>query len=178
MRKYFITTARLGLSHWQPADEPLALALWGDPAVSRYISVNGFTDEQVRARLATEIENSEKHSVQYWPVFLKDTGEHIGCCGLRLLDVPPDTIGFGGYELGFHLRSAYWGKGYATEAARAVIAYAFGTLGLDCIYAGHHPANAASAALLGKLGFIYLADMLYPPTGLKHPVYCIKSDNT
>jgi RimJ/RimL family protein N-acetyltransferase len=76
-------------------------------------------------------------------------------------------------ELGFHLRPEHWGKGLATEAARAAIAFAFDRLRSEELFAGHHPANAASARTLRKLGFRYSHDELYPPTGLRHPSYVL-----
>ena len=75
------------------------------------------------------------------------------------------------YEIGFHLRPAYWRQGYAAECARAVIDYAFSTLEAKKLFAGHNPNNTASAKVLGKLGFAYIGDEFYAPTGLNHPSY-------
>ena len=88
----------------------------------------------------------------------------IGCCGLR-------PYRGGKYEIGFHLRPQFLGKGYATEAATAVIDYAFSVLKAEALFAGHHPNNAASAKVLLKLGFRYIGDEFYEPTGLYHPSY-------
>jgi RimJ/RimL family protein N-acetyltransferase len=71
-------------------------------------------------------------------------------------------------SFGFHLRPEYWGRGYATEAGRAVIRHAFTNLSVRALFAGHHPANPASPRVLEKLGFRYTHDELYPPTGLRH----------
>lgn len=190
MREYFITTGRLGVSHWQPDDKPLALALWGDPEVNRYISINSFTEEQVYQRLANEIETQQKYGIQYWPVFLKDTGENIGCCGLRQLEIgpaviescdpaipAPATLGNDGYEIGLHLKPPYWGKGYALETAQAVIAYAFGRLGQTVLYARHHPRNTASEKLIARLGFRHQYNLTYQSFKLKIPVYRYKKDD-
>jgi len=108
------------------------------------------------------------YNVQYWPIFLLSTGEHVGCGGLRPYK-PEDRI----FELGFHLLPAYWGKGLAVEAGRGVIAYAFESLGVKALFAGHHPANAASRRVLEKLGFTFTHEELYPPTGLLHPSYLL-----
>ncbi len=80
------------------------------------------------------------------------------------------------YEIGFHLRKKYWGKGYALEAAKAVIDYSFETLGADKVYAGHHPENEASRKVLTKLAFKYLEKKYYEPTGLYHPSYELIND--
>ncbi len=173
MSKYFITTHRLGFRIWSEGDVALALGLWGDPAVTRLIDARGkLSEEQVRARLAHEIATQRQYGLQYWPIFLLANDAHVGCCGLR-----PHDEGKGILEIGFHIRSAYWGQGYATEAARAVIAYAFGTLGATALFAGHNPKNTVSRHVLERLGFRYTHDELYPPTGLKHPSYLLGTED-
>jgi len=164
---YFITTQRLCFRLWSAADLPLAIALWGDPAVTALIG-GPFDERQIRARLEKEIACMSEYRVQYWPVFLLADGSHVGCAGLR-----PYRIEERIYELGFHLRSQYWGRGLAEEAARAVIAFAFETVRAASLFAGHHPANAASHHILTKLGFTYTHDELYPPTGALHPSYLL-----
>ena len=82
------------------------------------------------------------------------------------------------WELGFHVRSPLWRRGYATEAARAVIAFAFGDFGANALFAGHHPENATSRRLLERLGFRHTHDELYPPTGLPHPSYLRERDQS
>ncbi len=171
---YFLKTKRLNFSFWQPKDLPLALSLWGDPAVTQFISTNGMTNEIVEQRLRFEMSHREDYNVQYWPVFLLETGEFIGCCGLHAFDESnPGYLEEGIYELGFHLKAAYWGKGYAREAAEVVIDYGFNTLQLKAIFAGHHPENHSSARLLNKLGFELSGNVNYPPTGLMHPSYLL-----
>lgn len=167
MREYFLRTERLGFSQWREEDLDLAFSLWGDPEVTRYISANGiFSGQEIKARLQKEIKNNELYGVQYWPIFGLETAEHIGCCGLR-----PYNLEKGIYELGFHLKSRHWGKGYAYEAAAAVIRHALDKLHAANLFAGHNPHNAASKRLLEKLGFKYSHDEFYPPTGLHHPSY-------
>ena len=79
-RSYFLRTTRLGFSRWQTEDEDLALQLWGDKAVTRYICAGGvFARAEIFARLRQEIENGENHGMQYWPVFSLQTGELVGC---------------------------------------------------------------------------------------------------
>lgn len=87
--------------------------------------------------METEIANELKYQVQYWPIFDLDSNELIGCCGLR-----PHKENQ--YEIGFHLRPDFWGKGYATEAGRIVIEYAFHDLHAEGLFAGHNPKNIAS----------------------------------
>lgn len=81
----------------------------------------------------------------------------------------------GGYQI--YLRNEFWGKGYAKEAADAVIDYAFSVLKAKKLFAGHNPNNIASRKVLNKLGFTYVRDEFYEPTGLFHPSYELENLN-
>lgn len=172
MREFFIQTERIGFSMWKEEDSELAESLWGDPEVTRYISADGkFSREQINARLQTEISNGEKYHVQYYPIFVPESGELIGCCGLRPYFEDLSECNGGVYEIGFHLRRKFWGNGYAKEAASAVIDYAFEQIKAEKLFAGHHPENQASRILIEKLGFREIGRRYYKPTGLNHPSY-------
>lgn len=164
-RNFFLNTKRIGFSRWEADDLPLADMLWGEPDVTKFICSNGkFSEEDIANRLKKEINNDTRFHVQYWPIFERTSGELIGCCGLR-------PYRENEYELGFHLRTKFWRQGYAVEAATAVIDYAFRVLKAKRLFAGHNPQNTASAKVLGKLGFTYIGDEFYEPTGLYHPSY-------
>jgi len=168
---FFMQTDRMGFSKWSTGDLPFAQLLWGNPKVTKYICANGsFDDCQIRDRLNLEIENDKKHGIQYWPIFELSSHAFIGCCGLR-------PYGEETYEIGFHLRPEYWGRGYAAEAASRVMEYAFSDLRAAKLFAGHHPHNAASKKVLLALGFRYLSDQFYEPTGLYHPSYEIRNQS-
>lgn len=168
---YFLKTPRLGFSHWSKDDLPLALAVWGDPAVTRLVG-GPFSHEQVAQRLDREIASQNEYHFQYWPIFLPATGEHVGCAGMRI-HKPEEQI----HAMGFYLRSQFWGQGLSTEAELAVITYAFDSLGAKALFAGHHPENAASRKVLAKLGFQFTHKQFYPPTGLEHDSYLLKRPN-
>jgi RimJ/RimL family protein N-acetyltransferase len=167
-RRYFLTSERLGFSHWLTSDMSLAHELWGNAEVTSLIG-GPFSAEQVEQRLNREIASMRAYNVQYWPVFLLESDQHAGCAGLR-----PYRLDQQVYELGFHFRLEYWGRGLAQEAGRAVIAFAFEQLGASALFAGHHPANAASSRVLTKLGFRFTHEEFYSPTGLKHPSYLLR----
>ncbi|MFT3693440.1 MAG: GNAT family N-acetyltransferase [Kofleriaceae bacterium] len=159
-----MSTARLAFRSWRESDLPFAQALFGDPRVTALVG-GPFSDDQVKARLASEMACEAAHGYQYWPMFDNET--FVGCCGLK---PRPD----GGIELGFYVCVDHHGRGYAVEAARSVIAHAFDLVGADRIFAGHHPNNVGSRRTLEKLGFIYAHDEFYPPTGLQHPGYYLQ----
>lgn len=170
MRAFHLESPRLGFGLWGPEDLGLAQALWGDPAVARFIHAAGrFSPEEAETRLAREREIQGTRGVQYWPLFVKADGAFAGCCGLRPYGHEEDVL-----ELGIHLLPAHWHKGYAREACARVIAHAFEDLGVRALFAGHHPANEASRALLARLGFRGIGEAFYAPTGLQHPTYILE----
>jgi RimJ/RimL family protein N-acetyltransferase len=164
-RPYFLKSARLGFSHWSAEDLPQATGLWGNPQVTRFFG-GPFSQEKIKERLAHEIALMNTHNVQYWPIFLLADGAHVGCAGLQ-----PYKLDEKIYELGVHLLPPYWGQGFAVEASKAIIALAFESLGARSLFAGHHPENNASRSVLKKLGFEYVGEVFYPPTGLMEPAY-------
>lgn len=160
---YFLKSPRLGFRSWALDDLPLALALWGDPAVSAWLS-GPLSEAAIRARLEHEIRQGEEFGVQYWPIFLLATGEHVGCAGLR--PKAEDLL-----ELGYYLKPTFWGSGLATEVAATVAGYAFSSLGAETLFAGHHPGNLASQKVLDKLGFEHAGEEFYEPSGVIEPTY-------
>jgi RimJ/RimL family protein N-acetyltransferase len=78
---------------------------------------------------------------------LKLGGSLVGTIGLRDIDAEHSQA-----ELGFWVAVECWGQGYATEAARAVVGFGFGQLGLNRIYAHHMVRNPASGRVLTKVG--------------------------
>ena len=170
VRSAFLRTERLAFRPWTGMDLELAESLWSDAESTRLIG-GPFTPEQCAARLRRELAAQRDHRFQYWPIFRLEDGAHVGICGLRPYK-PSQRI----HELGFQLRREYWGRGLATEAARAVIEHAFGPLGAAALFAGHHPENDASRRVLAKLGFEYTHDEFYAPTGLVHPSYALSPE--
>jgi [ribosomal protein S5]-alanine N-acetyltransferase len=83
-------------------------------------------------------------------VFLKETGEFIGICGLGPHDVYPEEV-----EVYYSLKKKFQGKGYAREAAQAVVVYGLNTIGLPKIVATVHPENGPSVKIIEGLGMEY-----------------------
>jgi RimJ/RimL family protein N-acetyltransferase len=164
---YFLKSERLGFRCWSNDDRPLARALWGDIEVTRYFG-GPFSDEEITQRLQREITRMNTYRFQYWPIHMLADNEHVGCCGLRPYKLEDEI-----HELGFHLRPKYWGQGLAVEAARAVIAFAFGTVGAKSLSAGHHPKNGSSKKVLEKLGFRYTHDEFFAALGMDIPYYLL-----
>jgi ribosomal-protein-alanine N-acetyltransferase len=162
---YFLATQRLGFRCWTREDLSFARELWVDLEVTRYFG-GPFSESDIEERFQREFSRLETYGFQYWPIFLLADNERVGCCGLRPYR-PEQQMP----ELGFHLRPKFWGRGLAVEAARAVIAYAFGSLGAKSLSAGHHPQNLASKKVLEKLGFRFMYDEFFPTLGMDIPYY-------
>ncbi len=161
-----LRTDRLLIRPWKSEDLKDAARLWGDTQVMSLLG-SVLSPMAIAERLAREIASQEQHGIQYWKVLAGES--FVGCCGLKLTDVDGTNV----VEMGFHLVPSCWGKGYATEAARAVLTYAFRSMRVSRVFAGHHPQNDASQTVLRKLGFVQQGERFYPPTGLNHPWYVL-----
>ena len=159
---WVLQSERLRWRTWREEDVPRALSLWGDSQVMRYLTRSPLDEAAVRARLAREATTQRERGAQYWPLFLRESGAFVGCCGLK--PRPPDAELL---ELGFHLRPEAWGRGLAKEAARTVVAHAW-RIGTPRLFAGHHPENHGSRRVLEGLGFRLTHEEFYEPTGLMH----------
>ena len=158
-------TARLEFRRWAADARELAARVWCDPEVMRFIG-GPYSDDELAERIAREAANDAAFGIQYWPLFTRDGGEFVGCCGLK-----PNDPARGLYEIGFQLLPAFWRSGYASEAAHATIEFARNELRATTLFAGHHPENAGSGALLRKLGFTCIGTHWFARTSLDHPWY-------
>lgn len=143
-----LETDRIVLRRLALADAPFVVGLLNEPSFLRYIGDRGVrNDEQARAYLRDgPLASYEKNGYGLWLVVRRAEGAPLGLCGLLRRD------GLDAPDVGFALKPAYWRQGYAFEAARAVLDYGRGRLGLPRIVAIVQPDNAASARLLVKLG--------------------------
>ena len=99
-----------------------------------------------------------------WAIVLKRDGAVAGYCGLSRF---PDRCAAHETEIGFRLRRADWGRGFATEAAMAVRDHAFNQLRLSKLIATIDPANVASVRVAEKVGLRYERDVIFK--GYDHP---------
>jgi RimJ/RimL family protein N-acetyltransferase len=106
-----------------------------------------FTEEQFRSRLV-EIERARRAGAEFlFAVTRAMDGSFIGMCGVERLETDV-------WELGYWYGKPFWRQGYATEAARAVMRFAFDDLGAMMLTAGWFVDNPASGRVLEKLGFV------------------------
>lgn len=144
-----IFTPRLRLREFVAGDWPAVLAYQRDPRYLRFQEWEDRTPEAVQAFVQMFVDHQRAHprSKFQLAITLREGGALIGNCGVRLNEP-------GGYdaETGYELAPKHWGRGYATEAARAMLDFGFGTLGLHRIMAYCVAENSASAHVLEKLG--------------------------
>lgn len=153
-------TPRLRLRQWQPGDSEPFAAMNADPTVMRY-----FPAPLDRAGSDALIERArasiETRGFGWWAVELKETGAFIGFVGLN---VPLQPLPFSPcVEIGWRLASAYWGKGYATEAAREALRVGFERFGLNEIVSFTALPNLPSQAVMERLGMRRSADTFEHP---------------
>ena len=165
-----LPSARLTFRSWTDEDLALAEALWCDPEVTYYFG-GAMTREQAQDRLHAERERENRHGMQYWPMFLRETGEFAGCAGLRPWQMDPGTI-----EAGVHLMRSAWGLRLGEEALRAVLAYGFDTLRLPAIVAGHGMGHDNSQKLLERVGFEYTHNIMWGPKAIEVRMYAITAE--
>ena len=166
----WLQTQRLAFRYWEPDSLPLATALWCDPEVMRHMA-GPYTPEQAKARLDLEISHQQSLGFQYWPIFLRETGEFAGCAGLKPFHGQTEVL-----EVGVHIAKTFWSGRFGEEAARAVIDHAFRRLGVVALAAAHGPDNIASKALIERLGFVYTHDEPWGPWQRMHPFYRLERD--
>ncbi len=150
--KIALETKRLVLKFLDSSELANLIALRSDPDVMKYIGDGSIhIEEKVRSFLLNvAIPYQEKHGMGFFAVFEKESGHFIGQAGLfhmGFYDKQPDI------ELAYRLHKQYWGNGYATELAKALIHWGFERLKISKIVAGAEPENIASQKVLIKAGF-------------------------
>jgi [ribosomal protein S5]-alanine N-acetyltransferase len=141
-----LLTERLELRAFEPEDLDALHAVYGDPEVTRFIPAYP-TLEHTRRALDIHVREARAGNPAFWALIERESGQLIGDAGVGLIEgIGPE------YELGYTLGPRWWGRGYATEAARAVRDYALGPLALPEVLALVRPANAASINVLQKIG--------------------------
>lgn len=144
-----LRTPRLILRPWRDADRAPLAALTGDPATMHSFRVTR-SPAQSDAWLARTIAHFARHGYGLWAVEAPGIADLIGFVGLNTIadDIPVHAP----VELVWTLGAAFWGRGYAPEAARAAIADGFTRFDFPEIVAYTTPMNIASRRAMGKLG--------------------------
>ena len=159
--KKSIETERLLLRELNLSDADGMFELDSNPNVHIFVGKKPVKaiDESI-----VQIENIQQQYKDFgigrWAVVLKETNEFIGWSGIKFITNEINKHqNF--YEIGYRFIEKHWGKGYASEAGKAFIEYAFIEMKIDCLYAYADEGNENSRKVLEKLGFQYKNSFLY-----------------
>lgn len=162
-----LETERLLLREFRPEDADAYAEMCADPEVMRYLSANGsvLSREEAWRQMAMFAGHWALRGFGMWVLEERATGAFVGRAGLHFPEGWPDR------ELGWTLRRAFWGRGLATEAARAAAAYAFDVLDWPHLISLIHPANVRSIRVAERLGAAFGG--MIEMHGVSHSVYRI-----
>jgi len=147
-----IQTQRLSLRRWREGDLAPFAAINADPIVMEHFPLP--MSEAETARMIARVESHfDEHGYGLWAVEHTVSSELVGFTGLA---VPGFEAPFmPAVEVGWRLGQEYWGNGYATEAAKAVLDFAFLEAGLDEVVSFTVPANVRSTSVMERLGMTH-----------------------
>lgn len=141
-----LETPRLILRAFAPEDWRAVHEYASDPEVTRYMPWGPNDEAASKHFVATVIVKQQDPRTDYdWAITLREQGTLIGGCGIY-------RQGFGVGEMGYCLHRSYWNQGYGTEAAKALLEWAFTAGGFHRIYARCDPRNIGSARIMEKNG--------------------------
>lgn len=164
-----LTTPRLRLRAWRAEDLPEFARLNADPAVMEFFPAP-LSPEESNAMVARIQARFVEDGFGLWAIEAPDFAPFLGYVGLS---VPRFAAPFTPcVEIGWRLAAEHWGRGYATEAARAALAYGFGTAGLSEIVSFTVPANVRSRAVMTQIGMRHdpADDFDHPALPEGHPL--------
>jgi [ribosomal protein S5]-alanine N-acetyltransferase len=142
---------RLTLHPASGSDADFLIAHWSDPKIRHFLfDATAAAPDEIATAITDSVRGFATVGYGLWLIRTPRASRPIGTVGLRQLD---DL----GVEVIYSLVAASWGNGYATEAAGAVVDYALGQLGLTEVFAEVDVGNAASAAVIARLGMTAFA---------------------
>ena len=154
-----ITTQRLILRPWDEVDAPALFPLASDPAVGPAAGWPAHASEEESLGVIRDVLRVPGS----FAVCLRDAGPAgepagtlVGAMALKDADASAYVTGADERELGYWIGRPFWGRGYAPEAARALMDHARRTLGIRTVWLGYYVGNRKSARVQDKLGFRYV----------------------
>ena len=153
-----IETERLRIRPLKEDDLEGMFALDSDPEVHKYLGNKPVKTKAESLKIIQDIQKQyQERGIGRWAVEDKNTNTFLGWSGLRLYKGEDEEYnGFSNfYDIGYRFIKEFWGKGYATESAKACLEYAFHTMHLDVVYGLTELGNEASHNVLLKIGLQY-----------------------
>jgi RimJ/RimL family protein N-acetyltransferase len=151
-----LETDRLVLRHLERDDLESLYALYRDPEIRRYFPEGMLTRDETREELEWFLDGHPEHpELGLWATILKPSDRFIGRCGLLPWTIDDRQE----VEVAYLLAREFWGRGLATEAARAIVRYAFDRLALSRLICLIDPANQASIGVAERIGMSFEKQM-------------------
>ena len=165
-----IETERLIIRPWRESDRADYLATCNTEAVTAHLG-RPASVEDIDTALARIAKSEEEDGFCFWAVERKADGAFLGYCGLKVARDPGLPIE-GDVEIGWRLRQDAWGQGYAVEAARACLEWAWTNLDVERVVSMTVPANKASRSVMERLGMARRPDLdfAHPNFAPDHPL--------
>ena len=157
----YVETERLMLRELQGTDAEAIFELDADPEVHRFLGNAPLTHIDQAVPVIQFIRQQYiDNGIGRWAVIEKTSGALIGWSGFKLIldSVNGHSVY---YDLGYRFMRKHWGKGYATEVAKALLDYGFNEMNLEVIYAIADIENLASRSVLGKVGMVCTGTFIY-----------------
>ncbi|GAA5107891.1 GNAT family N-acetyltransferase [Nocardia iowensis] len=149
----FLETERLVLRRFTESDVDNLVWLDSDPAVMRFLTGEPTPRDEIEHEVLPAILRAYALGpAGRWAAIERSTGKFVGWLALQ----PPDDGSVGEVELGYRLAASVWGRGYATEGARALIRKGFTELGVHRVWAQTMAVNIASRRVMEKAGLTYV----------------------
>jgi RimJ/RimL family protein N-acetyltransferase len=142
-----IETKRLILREYTYDDYDELYKILSDSEVMKYYP-KPYDEKGTRRWIEWSLENYKNHGFGWWAIVLKETNEFIGDCGITIQNINNKMLP----EVGYHLSKCHWRKGYAKEAGKAVIKWAFENTKLDELYSYMNAENVASYSTAASIG--------------------------
>ncbi len=173
MSAIIIETDRLFLREFKKGDGIHFFQMNADPEVIKYTGDTPFKDVDEAHTFIETYDAYKKTGIGRWAVIRKSDQEFLGWCGLKYHS--EDRV----VDIGYRFYRCYWGQGYATESAKAVIQYAFDSLKYPFLVAHAHIHNLASHTVIKKCDMHFVKDFDYDGLPAKlyrkdNPKYTIK----
>ncbi len=162
-----IKTARLGLRNWKPSDLEPFIKMNMDAAVMAHFPKT-FSKQETTAGYHRFREHFEEHGFCYFAVELLENQKFIGFIGLMHQDYESHFTPC--VDMGWRLRKEHWGKGYATEGAKACLTYAFDKIGLEEVVAVAPKLNVNSERVMQKIGMVKQGEFKHPKIEVSSPL--------